>query len=54
MIGVLWDYDGAHPASWPYAEMKIKDVSTQRNLDQMWSIDAIVKSRLVKSLFRNG
>ena len=27
MMGVLWDYDGDHAASWPYAEMKIKKVS---------------------------
>ena len=30
MIGVLWDFDGEHPASWPYAEMKIKQVATPR------------------------
>ena len=45
MMGVFWDYDGQHSASWPYAEMKIKEVSAQRNLDQMWSIDAIAKSQ---------
>merc|ERR1719154_567427 len=28
MMGVLWDYDGEHAASWPYAEMKIKKVSS--------------------------
>jgi len=30
MMGVLWDYDGGHPSSWPYAEMKIKQVSSPR------------------------
>ena len=30
MMGVFWDYDGEHTASWPYAVMKIKDVSKER------------------------